>query len=178
MLPFYFSNPTLAVDGQRKWVYVAYARGGRDGAWDIVLAASKDGGATWKRTTLVGGGCAIHMVPNLALEAATGTLHVAYYDSEGAPGRFVHATCGPGATKCAVRGAINSVPFTTLSTARQSSKWVGDYEALAVDDKRKLLHAVWAQTVAESGQPITRIFRATAKLGATAKSPVTKPAKR
>jgi photosystem II stability/assembly factor-like uncharacterized protein len=164
MLPFLASNPTVAVDDRRKWIYVAYARGGRDAAWDIVIAASKDSGATWKRTKLAGDGCAMHMVPNLAVDPATGTLHVAYYDSEGAVGRFVHASCGPGVTKCKVLGAINSRPFAALSLARQTSKWVGDYEALVVDDKRRLLHAVWAQTVDEGGSPVTRVFRASAKL--------------
>jgi hypothetical protein len=164
MLPFYFSNPSIAVDAQRRWIYVAYVRGGRDAAWDIVIAASKDGGTTWKRTKLAGDGCAIHMVPNLALDPATGTLHVAYYDSEGAAGRFVHASCGPGVAKCKVHGAINSLAFSTLSTARHSSKWLGEYEALLVDAKRRILHAVWAQTNDEAGRPVTRIFHAQAKL--------------
>jgi hypothetical protein len=158
------SNPTIAVDDRRKWIYVAYARGGRDAAWDIVIAASKDSGATWKRTKLAGDGCAIHMVPNLAVDPTTGILHVAYYDSEGAVGRFVHASCGPGVTKCKVAGAINSTPFATLSLARQTSRWIGDYETLIVDDKRRMLHAVWAQSVDETGAPITRVFHASAKL--------------
>ncbi|HEY5925959.1 MAG TPA: sialidase family protein, partial [Kofleriaceae bacterium] len=164
VLPFYASNPTVAVDTARRWIYVAYARGGRDGAWEIVLATSKDAGTTWKRTKLAGDGCAIHMVPNLALDAATGTLHVAYYDSAGAPGRFVHASCAPGATKCKLHGAINSVPFAALSTGRHSSKWVGEYQSLGFDDKRRVLHAVWAQPVDESGKLVTRIFHAQAKL--------------
>jgi hypothetical protein len=103
-------------------------------------------------------------VPNLALDPTTGTLHVAYYDSEDARGRFVHATCGPGGTKCKVLGAINSTPFATLATARHTSSSVGDYEALVVDDKRRVLHAVWAQPIDEAGKPITRIFHAQAKL--------------
>ncbi|HEY5949480.1 MAG TPA: sialidase family protein, partial [Kofleriaceae bacterium] len=164
MLPYWFANPSLAVDDRRKWLYVAYARGGRDAAWEIAIAASKDNGVTWKRTKLAGNGCAIHMVPNLALDAATGTLHVAYYDSEGAPGRFVHATCGPGATKCKLVGSINSTPFATLSLARHTSKSVGDYASLVVDDKRRLLHAVWAQPVDETGKAIARVFHGTAKL--------------
>jgi hypothetical protein len=164
MLPYWFSNPSVAVDDRRRWIYIAYARGGRDAAWDIVIAASKDGGATWKRTRVAGDGCAMHMVPNLAVDPATGTLHVAYYDTAGAPGRFVHASCGPGVTKCKIAGAINSTPFATLSLARNTSKWVGDFESLLVDDKRRLLHAVWAQTVDESGEPVTRVFHASAKL--------------
>jgi hypothetical protein len=165
VLPFFFSNPSLAVDDRRKWLYVAYARGGRDASWDIVLAATKDGGKTWVRQTL-GDGCAIHMVPNLALDPTTGTLHVAYYDSQGAPGRFVHATCGAGLAKCTVAGAINSQPFAALSTVRHGAKWVGEYETLLVDDKRRTLHAAWSQPVAEGDKIVARIFHATAKLPA------------
>jgi hypothetical protein len=63
-----------------------------------------------------------------------------------------------------VLGAINSVPFAGLSLGRQSTKWIGDYAGLAIDDKRRLLHAVWAQPVDEGGKQITRIFQASAKL--------------
>jgi len=166
LLPFFFSNPSIAVDTKRKWIYVAYVRGGRDAKWEIVLASSKNGGVTWSRQKLAGDGCAIHMVPNLALDEATGILHIAYYDSEGARGRFVHARCGVGGTRCSVLGAINTQPFATLSTERHGSKWIGEYEALAIDPKRKLLHAVWAQPVAEGDKQIARIFHAQAKLPA------------
>jgi hypothetical protein len=162
MLPFFFSNPSVAVDDARRWLYIAYVRGGHDGAWDIVIAATRDGGKTWKRQ-VIGDGCAIHMVPNLALDPRTGTLHVAYYDSEGAP-RFAHATCTAGAAKCTVKGAINAQPFAALSTERHGSKWIGEYESLIVDDKRRVLHAVWSQPVLVDGKPIARIFHATAKL--------------
>jgi hypothetical protein len=164
VLPYAFANPSLAVDTRRRWLYIAYVRGGRDARWDIMLAVSKDSGATWKRTKIAGDDCAIHMVPNLALDPRTGTLHVAYYDSEDVRGRFVHATCGPGGTKCKVLGAINSTPFATLGTARHASSSVGDYETLVFDDKRRILHAVWAQPIDEAGKPITRIFHAQAKL--------------
>lgn len=164
LLPYFFSNPSVAVDVRRRWIYAAYVRGGRDARWDIVVAASKDGGATWKRTTVAGDGCAIHMVPNLALDERTGRLHLAYYDSEGAPGRFVHASCGPGVTRCTVHGAINSVPFATLSTTRDPKKSVGERATLVVDEQRRLLHAVWAQRVDDAGTPATRIFHAQARL--------------
>ena len=162
MIPFFFSNPSVAVDTARGWIYVAYVRGGRDAVWDIVIAASRDKGKTWKRS-IVSDGCAIHMVPNLALDARTGTLHLSYYDSEGAP-RFAHATCTVGAAKCTVKGAINSLPFAALSTERHASKWIGEYETLLVDDKRRLLHAVWTQPVDEGGKIVSRIFHAQAKL--------------
>jgi hypothetical protein len=162
VLPFFFSNPSVAVDDRRKWLYVAYVRGGRDAVWDIVIAATKDAGKTWTRTKL-GDGCAIHMVPNLALDPTTGTLHVAYYESIGT-GRFAHATCTAGAAKCTPQGAINSAPFAALSTVRHGAKWVGEYETLLVDDQRRMLHAIWAQPVAEGDKIVARIFRASAKL--------------
>jgi BNR repeat-like domain len=164
MLPFYFARPVIVVDARRRWIYAAYVRGGHDARWDIVIAASKDNGATWKRTTVAGDGCAIHMVPSLAVDAFTGTLHVAYYDSEGAVGRFAHASCGPGVTKCKLHGAINSVPFATLSTAREPRKSIGDVATLVVDDRRRVLHAVWAQRVDDAGNLVTRFFHAQAKL--------------
>ena len=162
-LPFFFSNPSIAVDDRRRWVYIAYARGGRDARWDIALAATRDGGKTWTRTA-IGDHCAIHMVPNLALDPTTGTLHVAWYDSDGAPGRYAHASCAPGLARCTPLGAINSVPFAALSTERHGAKWIGEYESLVVDDAHRVLHAVWTEPVAEGDKVVARIFHATAKL--------------
>jgi len=163
MIPFFFSNPSIAIDSRRGWLYVAYARGGRDAVWDVVLAATRDGGKTWLRKPL-GDGCALHMVPNLAVDPSTGILHVAYYDSAGG-GRYTHAACAVGLAKCTVGGAINDKPFGAVSTERHGSKWIGEYESLVVDDKRHVLHAVWTQPVAEAGgKVIARIFSATAKL--------------
>jgi hypothetical protein len=164
LLPYYFANPSIAVDHRRKWVYAAYVRGGRDARWDLVLAASKDGGKTFKRTKLAGDGCAIHMVPHLALDPRTGTLHVAWYDSRGAGGRFARASCTPGAARCTQHGAINSVPFAALTTARHGQASLGERQSLLVDEPRRRLHAVWTQPVEEDGQIRTRIFHATARL--------------
>jgi hypothetical protein len=161
MLPFFFANPSIAVDSRRGWLYVAYVRGGRDAVWDIVLAASRDGGKTWTRKAL-GDGCALHMVPNLALDPTTGFLHVAYYSS--APAAFVHQACTAGLASCTRAAPINDQPFGALSLERHGSKWVGEYESLFVDDKRRVLHAVWAQPIAEGDKVIARIFSASAKL--------------
>ena len=38
VLPFFFSNPSVAVDSKRGWIYAAYTRGGRDAVWDLVIA--------------------------------------------------------------------------------------------------------------------------------------------
>ncbi len=165
MLPFYGSNPSIALDGKRGFIYVAYVRGGRDAVWDLVILASKDKGATWKRTRIGDDppACAIHMVPNLAVDPTTGTLHVAWYDNRG-PARFAHATCTPGAVKCTQQGAINDRPFATLSVERDAPRAVGESAALVVDVKRRTLHAVWAQPVDEGGKVVSRIVHAAATL--------------
>lgn len=165
VLPYYFANPAIAVDPKRKQIYIVYVRGGRDARWDLVLASSKDGGATWTRTKVAGDGCAIHMVPTVALDDKTGELHVVYYDNEGGAGRFAHTACTPSprGMKCAQRGAINSAPFA-LSTVRHGASWLGDYESLVVDTKRRALHAVWTQPVLDDGKLVSRIFHARAAL--------------
>lgn len=159
MLPYYAANPSVAVDTKRGFIYAAYVRGGRDAVWDIVLLASKTKGKTWKRS-VIGDGCSIHMVPNLALDATTGTLHVAWYEPRG----FVHAICKPGLASCGQLGAINDLPFAALSLERDAPRSVGDFAALVVDAKRHLLHAVWAQPVDEQGKVVARIFHAQAML--------------
>jgi hypothetical protein len=162
-LPYFFANPSIAVDSRRKWLYVAYVRGGRAGLWDLVLAASKDAGKTWTRTRIGDDPpCAMHLVPNLALDPTTGTLHVAWYDTRGDQGRFAHAACTPGLAKCTQLGRINDVPFAGFSTV--PGKWIGDYATLLVDDKRRLLHAVWTQPVADAGKIVSRVFHAVSKL--------------
>jgi hypothetical protein len=158
MLPYFFANPSIAVDDRRGWIYIAYTRGGRDAVWDLVISASKDKGVTWHRTRIGDDpACAIHMVPNLALDPTTGTLHVAWYDSRGG-GRFAHAVCPPGAATCTQLGAISDTPFA-LSTALDVSS-VGEHESLVIDDKRRTLHAVWTQPV----DGVAHVFHAAAKL--------------
>jgi hypothetical protein len=164
LIPSYFAGPSIALDPAHGWMYFAYARGGRDAAWDIVLAATRDGGKTFVRTAL-GDGCALHMVPSLAVDAATGTLHLAYYDTSGAPGRFAHAICSAGLAKCLLRGAIGTVPFADLSLVRNAANEVGDYASLLFDDRRRVLHAIWTQPIINAeGNVVSRIFHASARL--------------
>ncbi len=164
MLPFYFATPSIAIDSKRKWIYVAYVRGGRDAVWDLIVLASKDNGATWKRTRIGDTpGCAIHMVPNLVVDPTTGALHLAWYDGLGT-GRFAHARCAPGLASCTQLGAINDRPFPALTTARNAPAWIGERANLAIDDKRRTLHAVWTQPISEGGMTTSRIFHAAAKL--------------
>ena len=154
-LPFHFAIPRIAIDSRRRWIYVAYVRGGRDGVWDLQLAASRDGGKTWLRARIGDDPpCAIHMVPNLAIDPRTGRVHVTWYDSRGA--RFAHATCGPGLARCSQLGRLDDAPLGALSTVRGR---LGDATSLLVDDARRTLHAVWTQP---GGTP--RVVHAKAKL--------------
>ncbi|MGE0395361.1 MAG: sialidase family protein [Kofleriaceae bacterium] len=158
VLPVYFARPQIAVDTRRRMIYALYVRGGRDGVWDLVLLSSRDAGATWKRTRIGDDpACAIHMVPQLALDPSRGTLHVAWYDNRGG-GRFAHASCTPtgaGGVRCTQLGAINATPFA-LTTERLTPASIAERATLIVDDKRRTLHAVWMQ-----GE---RVLHATAKL--------------
>jgi hypothetical protein len=164
IIPAYFANPTLAVDDRRGWIYVAYARGGRDAAWAIVLAASKDKGKTWSRTHVLDDGCALAMVPSLAVDGATGNLHVTWYDTRDvAHGRYAHAICATGGVRCTDHGAIASL-LPALGTGRYDAQWVGDSETLVIDERRRLLHAIWAQPTQLSELITTRIVHAAAKL--------------
>ena len=154
-IPFYLANPVIAVDDRRGLVYVAYARGHRGGVWDVVIAVGKRVGTqlAWTRTR-IGDDCAIHLLPTLAVDPATGTLHVAWYDSRGEHGRFAHATCGPGATACKQRGAI-SEPFTVpLSTERAGPRWLGERAQLAVDPAKKKIHATWLEQDGGAAHPM------------------------
>ncbi|MEO8699832.1 MAG: sialidase family protein [Kofleriaceae bacterium] len=163
MLPFAASNPSIVVDDKRKWIYLAYTRGGRDAKWDLVIVASKDFGKTWTRARIGDDpACAIHMVPNLALDPLTGALHAAWYDSRGL--RFAHAVCLPGAVGCRQVGRINDTPLAALSLARGLPRSVGESEALVVDSARRTLHAVWAQPIDDAGRIVARVMHARARL--------------
>ena len=78
---------------------------------------------------------------------------------------FVHAACAPGGARCSERGALPAPPFAAFDTGRLDARWVGDQTALVVDDKRRTLHAAWAQPITTAdGHVVARAFRATAKL--------------
>lgn len=139
MLPLRFARPAIATDPRRGWIYVAYVRGGHDGIWDIVIAASKDKGVTWFRNTL-SDHCSTRILPSLAVDAATGTLHVAWLDNQ-AGGRFAHGSCLVGATQCADWGAIGGAFELALDGS------TGSRTALVIDAKR-VIHAVWTRAPA------------------------------
>jgi hypothetical protein len=162
-LPFYFVNPTIAVDDARGWLYVAYVAGTPDGRWDIQLAASRDG-KSWRHKKLNDDEtCANHMVPNLALDPRDGSLHATFLENRGGAGHLAYTTCKPAGGACA-RVVRASPDMAAYELVRHSSKWLGEYQALLVDPKRRVLHSVWTHTVQEGDAAIARIQHAARKL--------------
>ena len=133
LLPYFFAAPQLAVDDRRGVVYVVYVRGGHDARWELVVVATQ--GKVSKRA-VISDGCSIHLNPAIALDGKTGVLHVVYDDANG----LSHATCVAGA--CAVRGQIASF---AVSTSRFSAHALGEHTSLAIDERRRVLHAAWIQ---------------------------------
>jgi len=155
-IPFYYGAPRIEVDSARKWIYVAYTRGGRDGKWDIALVATTDK-KLWVRSSIGEPSCT-QFAPQLALDPTSGGLHVGWYDSRGS--RYAHAVCVEGLRGCRQLGRINSEPFAGLSLSRHGLHAASEATALVVDTARRTLHAVWSQSVATEA----RIFHAKAKL--------------
>ncbi len=164
-LPFFFSNPNVSVDTRRKRIHVVYPHGSADGAWDIVLATSADGGRTWRHTTVNDDGhCASHMLPQVVVDEATGEVHVAWYDQRDGAGAVAYAVCRGGGATCGKNQLLSDTPFASYSYVRHGTGWLGEYWGLVLDPRRRMLHAVWTQPVAEPRGAISRIFHAQAKL--------------
>jgi hypothetical protein len=164
-IPFFFSNPHVAVDAKRKLVYVVYPAGSPDGRWDIWLATSSDGGATWWRVKVNDDApCASHMTPSVAVRPSTGEIHVVWKEDRSGKGGVAYAICKPGGTRCSPNEAVNDQPFAAYSLGRFNPRWLGEYDTLLLDEKRRKLHVVYTATVDEGGKAVSRIFVATRKL--------------
>ncbi len=165
-LPFVGARPAIVVDGSRKQLFVAYVRGGRDGAWDLVVAAAKlptSGAPTSWRRARIGDApaCAMHTLPTAALDPRTGRLQLAWIDSRGG-GRVARATCALGtrALGCTEQGRLDDTAFGALTTMVDADRSLGTRAALVVDDTRRAIHAVWTQPTREGPHGETRIRHA------------------
>lgn len=164
-IPFYFSNPQVAADVDKKLLYVVYPAGTPDLKWDIFLATSKDGGKSWSSIKVNDDApCANHMTPTAVLDAKTGKIHVAWAENRTGAGGIAYAVCERGGKKCGANEAVNDTPFAGYGVGRFSSQWLGEYFSIVLDAKRRVLHVVWTQPVDENGVPISRIFHSAAKL--------------
>ena len=160
--PFYFVNPSVVADPQGRRVHVAYAAGTPDGKWNIMLASSADGGATWTRQRLAGTepACANHAVPELAMRTS-GKLAISWYEFVGGAGYRAYTTCQADGTRCKTPVPIGP-PMATYELVRHSPRWLGEYGALISDDAHRRLHAVWTQVVGDTPRGAARIVHAMA----------------
>jgi hypothetical protein len=163
-IPFFFSNPQVAIDTRRKLVYVAYPAGTPDGRWDIFLATSRDGGASFSRVKVNDDrSCANHRTPQMAL-GPTGAVHLVWTENRSGTGGLAYARCDSGGQKCGPNEAVTDRPMTSYSLARFTPRWLGEYGALLPDPAAQKLHAVFTATTDEDGKSVARIFAATATL--------------
>ena len=166
LIPSLYGNRAVAEDEARGFLYVAYPSGTPDGRWDVMLATSRDSGATWARIKVNDDApCANHANPSIAVDPTTGRVHIVWIENRSGAGGVAHASCDPGGTRCSPNDAVNDAPFASYVLTAHSPRWMGEYNALVVDDARRALHAVWTQPVLEHGTPVARIFYARATLG-------------
>jgi hypothetical protein len=164
-IPTVYANAAIAVDEARNLLYVAYPSGTPDGRWDIHLATSKDGGATWARIKVNDDApCANHASASTAVDPKTGRVHIMWIENRSGVGGVAYASCDSGGARCSANEAVSDAPFASYVLTAHSPKWMGDYNTLLVDEARRTLHAVWTQTVNESGTAVGRIFYARAAL--------------
>lgn len=163
-VPVYFSNAQVVRDEARGRTHVVYPAG-QGVAWNIVVATSRDDGATWTRITANDDApCAAHLTPTAALDPTTGALHLLWHENRDGRGAAVWTRCDPDAPRCAPNERVSEAPFAAFALIRQSPRWLGEYQALLVDDARRRIHALWTATVSEDGAPVARIFHASAGL--------------
>jgi len=164
-VPALYGNRAVAVDEARRMVYVAYPSGTPEGQWDIQLATSRDFGATWRHVKVNDdASCANHANPSIALDTTTGRVHLIWAENRTGLGGMAHASCDPGGARCSANDAVSDRPFAAYVLTAHSARWMGEYNALLVDEGRRMLHAVWTQPVPENGQPTARILYAHASL--------------
>lgn len=157
-IPFYFSNPSLAVGPRHR--YVAYPSGTRDGAWRLVLAVSRDG-RTWTRTEIPGAACDHRMTPTIA--ASPRGVELIWAEGGGGRGAMVSSRCAAGGTRCEAPVRIGE-PFEVYSLVRHDAHWRGEYDALVVDERRRRVHAVFTRPVRDGGDVASGIVHASRPL--------------
>lgn len=160
-VPLYFGIPQVAVDAERGFLYSVYPSGGIGEGWSIILATSRDGGATWTRTRVNDDErCAAHVSPAAALDPTTGALHVVWPENRTGKGGLAYAACEAGGGRCGPNEAVSDAPYASFRLGRHGEDWLGDYQWLLVDAERRQLHAVWTQPVDEGGEALSHLFHA------------------
>jgi hypothetical protein len=138
-----FEDPTVTTFGNN--VYVGFSSGGPMGAWDVLVATSTNGGASFQPSVKVNDDptCATHFKNQVAVDAQ-GSLHVLYYDNRYGSGNVFHAV-SPAATGTQPLAFgpstfVNDVSFP-FTTSRASSDWIGDYLGVWIAGGK--IYAAW-----------------------------------
>ncbi len=140
-------SPAIAIDATTgTTVHVAYVVGGFDGAWDVILATSADGGASWgyRRVNDEPDACATHMLPALAVDPGRGDVGVLWLDNRFGDGEAAFARCpSDAAVACGANEIVSDAPFA-FTTNRRNTVWHGDYHGIAVAGAS--VWATWSDT--------------------------------
>jgi hypothetical protein len=135
-----FDGPTIAVSGTE--VFVGYVAGTPAGAWDVKVAASADGGGTFKPGVTVnddGPACATHVHQQIAVDDAGG-LHLAWFDNRYKTGNVMYARSSDKGVTWSKNEFVNTQGFE-FSTASGKANWLGDHLSLITSGKT--IYCAW-----------------------------------
>ncbi len=133
-------DPSIAVRGND--VYVGFVSGAAIGGWDIRVAASSDGGATFAPSVKVNSDatCATHLHHQLAIDG-NGAVHAIWYDNRYLTGNVFHAAAPTGsALAFGANTFVNDTAFG-FATWRNQPSWLGDYLGFAIVGQT--MYAAW-----------------------------------
>jgi hypothetical protein len=76
-----YNQPMIALDGNT--IFIAYVSGTSQGAWDVILATSVDGGNTfgWRKVNDEPDACATHAFPALVADTTRHLAHVTWMEN-------------------------------------------------------------------------------------------------
>jgi hypothetical protein len=153
-----YGQPVVVVDGAR--LHVAYVNGTTSGHWDVILATSADGGASWthRKVNDEPDSCATHAFPWIVADSARGRVHAMWLENRFGDGAVAYAACpSDPAMPCGTNELIGDGTFT-FETSREPDKWHGDYLGF-VQARDGTLWSGWSDT--RSGTPAMYLARGT-----------------
>jgi hypothetical protein len=142
-----YNQPMIALDGNT--IFIAYVSGTSQGAWDVILATSVDGGNTfgWRKVNDEPDACATHAFPALVADTTRHLAHVTWMENRFGTmaGAVAYASCPSDPTmRCSTNEQVTDAPFT-FTTSRDPREWHGDYMGLAITSAGDLW-AGWSDT--------------------------------